>query len=136
MPKLTDQQRAELEALKAMPDEQIEFSDIPEREIDWSKARRGMFYQPAWKEITLQLEEYVIEWFEENYPDDETHTRRPIRRPSWDTSSASDFPTGPNTSTRSPWARSSHKHCSEVEMPIRRIPALCKHMPVLRNEPS
>ena len=36
MPKLTDQQRAELQALEEIPDDEIDLSDIPERDIDWS----------------------------------------------------------------------------------------------------
>ena len=39
MVKLTEEQRAELEALEAMPDDQIDYSDIPEMtEAEWSKA--------------------------------------------------------------------------------------------------
>ena len=35
--KLTDKQKAELEALEAMADDEIDFSDIPES-VDWSDA--------------------------------------------------------------------------------------------------
>ena len=35
--RLTDKQRAELEALEAMSDDDIDFSDIPES-LDWSDA--------------------------------------------------------------------------------------------------
>ena len=41
MAELTEQQRADIEALKAMRDEDIDLSDAPERDIDWSTARRG-----------------------------------------------------------------------------------------------
>ncbi len=71
MAKLTEEQQAELRALEEMSDEEIDFSDIPERDVDWSKARRGLFYQPVKREITLALDEYVIEWFEEQEPDEE-----------------------------------------------------------------
>lgn len=40
---LTAEQWAELDALNAMTDDQIDFSDIPEI-TDWSNARRGLFY--------------------------------------------------------------------------------------------
>ena len=70
MAKLTEEQKAELKALEEMPEEEIDLSDIPERPIDWSKARRGLFYQPAKRQVTLTLDEYVIEWFEENHPDE------------------------------------------------------------------
>ena len=66
MVKLTDEQRAELEALEAMPDDQIDYSDIPEMtDIDWSKAKRGRFYKPDWQDITLRLDQNVVDWFEE-----------------------------------------------------------------------
>ena len=63
MVKLTEEQKAELEALEAMPDDQIDYSDIPETtEAEWSKAKRGMFYQPDWQNITLRLDQNVIDW--------------------------------------------------------------------------
>ena len=71
MVKLTEEQKAQLEALEKLPDDQIDLSDIPEKPIDWSKARVGMFYKPHWKETTLQLDEYVIDWFEEQASDPE-----------------------------------------------------------------
>ena len=73
MADLTEKQKAEIEALKAMSDDEIDLSDIPERDIDWSTARRGysgLFYRPVKQEITLTLDEYVIDWFEENEPDE------------------------------------------------------------------
>ena len=67
MVKLTDEQKAELEALEAMTDDQIDYSDIPEMtEAQWSKAKRGMFYQPDWQGITLRLDQNVVDWFEEH----------------------------------------------------------------------
>lgn len=66
MVKLTREQKAELEALEAMPDGQIDFSDIPETtEAEWSRAKRGMFYQPDWQDVTLRLDRNVVDWFEE-----------------------------------------------------------------------
>ena len=43
---ITDEQRAELEALAAMSDEMIDTSDIPEIS-DWSGAVRGLFFMSA-----------------------------------------------------------------------------------------
>ena len=40
---LTDKQRKELEDLKNMSDDDIDFSDIPEI-LDFSNAKRGLFY--------------------------------------------------------------------------------------------
>ena len=67
MVKLTEEQKADLEALEAMPDDRIDYSDIPEMtEAEWSKAKRGMCYQPDWKDITLRLDQNIIDWFEEH----------------------------------------------------------------------
>ena len=70
MAKLTEEQKAELKALEEMPEEEIDLSDIPERPIDWSKARRGLFYHPVKQQVTVTLDKYVIEWFEENHADE------------------------------------------------------------------
>ena len=43
---MNEKQRAELEALNNMPDDEIDFSDIPET-LDWSKGTRGAFHHLA-----------------------------------------------------------------------------------------
>ena len=60
--RLTPKQRAELDALAAMPDEQIDLSDAPEA-VDWSGAKRGVFYRPIKQQITLRLDADVVQWF-------------------------------------------------------------------------
>lgn len=64
MVKLTEQQKKELEALANMPDDEIDLADIPERPIDWSKARIAPFYRPKWKEFRFKLNSDALEWFE------------------------------------------------------------------------
>ncbi len=59
---LTAQQRADLQALEELPDDQIDTTDIPEI-LDWSGAQRGVFYRPVKKQITLRLDADVISWF-------------------------------------------------------------------------
>jgi hypothetical protein len=44
--RLTREQMAELKSLEAMPDSAVDTSDAPEL-IDWSGARRGLFYRPV-----------------------------------------------------------------------------------------
>ena len=66
MVKLTEAQKAELEALEKLSDEELDLSDIPEGPIDWSKAKRGMSYEPDWQDITLRLDQNVVNWFEEH----------------------------------------------------------------------
>ena len=59
---LTPDQKAELQALAALPDERIDTSGMPEV-IDWSGARRGALYRPVKRQITLRIDADVIEWF-------------------------------------------------------------------------
>ena len=54
--------QAQLRALEALPDDQIDTTDIPEI-LDWSDARRGVFYRPVKKQITLRLDADIIAWF-------------------------------------------------------------------------
>lgn len=59
---LTEKQRATLKALEELPDDRIDTSDIPEV-LDWSNARRGVFYRPVKQQITLRLDADLIAWF-------------------------------------------------------------------------
>ncbi len=59
---LTPEQQAELETLAALPEEEIDTSDAPEV-LDWSGARRGVFYRPVKQQITLRLDADLIAWF-------------------------------------------------------------------------
>ena len=59
---LTDHQRAELAALERLPDDRIDTTDAPEI-LDWSNARRGVFYRPVKKQITLRLDADIVTWF-------------------------------------------------------------------------
>ena len=65
MDELTDQQKARLERLKALPDEEIDTSDIPVI-LDWKNARRGVFYRPVKQQITLRVDADVVAWFREH----------------------------------------------------------------------
>ncbi len=59
---LTRQQRAELKSLAALPDAAIDTSDAREL-LDWSGAKRGLFYRPVKQQLTLRLDADVIAWF-------------------------------------------------------------------------
>ena len=52
----------QIRALKALPDDQIDTTDAPEI-LDWSDAKRGVFYRPVKQQITLRLDADVIAWF-------------------------------------------------------------------------
>ncbi|MGO9171603.1 MAG: BrnA antitoxin family protein [Rhodomicrobium sp.] len=56
-------QKAELEALAAMPDSEIDTSDIPPV-TDWSGAIRGAFYRPIKKPLSLRLDADIVDWFQ------------------------------------------------------------------------
>ncbi len=65
--KLTREQKAEIEALASLPEEEIDTSDIAEI-LDWTDARRGLLYRPVKKQITLRLDADVVAWFRANAP--------------------------------------------------------------------
>ncbi len=60
---LSAEQKAELEALAALPDSEIDTSDIPPV-MDWSGAIRGAFYRPIKKPLSLRLDADIIDWFQ------------------------------------------------------------------------
>ncbi|GJD32160.1 hypothetical protein PMNALOAF_3427 [Methylobacterium adhaesivum] len=62
-PPLTDRQKAELEALAAMPDETIDYSDIPPlTEAFWEKAVPNRFYRPTKTATTVRIDSDVLAW--------------------------------------------------------------------------
>ena len=59
---MTPEMEARIAALAAMPDDQIDTSDIPEV-TDWSGFQRGRFYKPVKQSLTLRLDADLIAWF-------------------------------------------------------------------------
>lgn len=58
-----DSMRAELEALAAMDDADIDTSDIPELgEEFWQNAERGRFYRPVKQSTTVRIDADVLHW--------------------------------------------------------------------------
>ena len=51
--RLTREQRGEIKSLAALRDEAIDTSDAPEL-LDWSGAKRGLFYRPVKQQLTLR----------------------------------------------------------------------------------
>jgi uncharacterized protein (DUF4415 family) len=64
---LTLAQQAELEALAALPDDQIDTRDMPEVR-DWSGAQRGLLFRPIKLQLTLRIDADVIAWFKGQTP--------------------------------------------------------------------
>ena len=54
--------QAQIRALEALPEDEIDTTDAPEI-LDWSDARRGVFYRPVKRQITLRLDADIIAWF-------------------------------------------------------------------------
>lgn len=63
LPPLTDEQRANLQALAARPDSEIDYSDIPALTDEQLKnAMRGQFYRPVKRQITARVDADVLDW--------------------------------------------------------------------------
>ena len=63
LPQLTKAQKAELKALAAMPDDQIDTSDIaPLDETFWKSAVQGRFYKPTKTATTVRVDSDVLAW--------------------------------------------------------------------------
>jgi uncharacterized protein (DUF4415 family) len=61
--RLTPQQKKELAALAALPDDQIDTSDIPELPPGaWKDAVRGRFYRPVKQAVSMRLDADVVAW--------------------------------------------------------------------------
>lgn len=60
---LTPKLRAELKALAAMPDNEIDTAEIPPV-TNWSHAVRGPFYRPIKRPLSLRVDADVVDWFQ------------------------------------------------------------------------
>ncbi len=65
---LFSRQRTELAALAKLPESQIDTRSIPEA-MDWTGAKRGVFYRPVKQQLTLRLDNDVVAWFKEHSPE-------------------------------------------------------------------
>jgi uncharacterized protein (DUF4415 family) len=73
--RLTREQMAELKSVAALPDDAIDTSDAPEL-LDWSGAKRGLFYRPLKQQLTLRLDADVVAWFKRHTTSDEGYQTR------------------------------------------------------------
>ena len=73
--RLTRGQLAELKSLAALPDRAIDTSDAPEL-LDWSGAKRGVFYRPVKQQLTLRLDADVVAWFKSHANSSEGYQTR------------------------------------------------------------
>jgi uncharacterized protein (DUF4415 family) len=60
---LTTELQAELDALAAMPESEIDSTDMPPI-TDWSHAVRGPFYRPIKRPLSLRVDADILDWFQ------------------------------------------------------------------------
>jgi uncharacterized protein (DUF4415 family) len=73
--RLTRGQLVELRSLAALPDSAIDRSDAPEL-LDWSGAKRGLFYRPVKQQLTLRVDADVVAWFKNHATSNEGYQTR------------------------------------------------------------
>jgi len=73
--RLTREQSAELKLLATQPDCAINTSDAQEL-LDWSGAKRGVFYRPVKQQLTLRLDADVVAWFKSQTTSSEGYQTR------------------------------------------------------------
>jgi len=78
MKKTAKKAAEELAALAAMPDKEIDTSDIPEI-IDWSKAVVGRFYRPVKEAVTIRLDADVLDWLKQGGRGYQTRVNKILR---------------------------------------------------------
>jgi uncharacterized protein (DUF4415 family) len=81
--KLSAEQLDELSKLAALPDDQIDTSDIPEAPAEnWIHVRRGELYRPLKQPVTIRLDADVLTWFKEHAANGgyQTEINRVLRR--------------------------------------------------------
>lgn len=66
LPPLTPEQRAQLERLAAMSDDDIDFSDIPPMKLEnvlrWRDRRSHPLYRPVKQSTTVRIDADVLQW--------------------------------------------------------------------------
>ncbi|MGB6726566.1 MAG: BrnA antitoxin family protein [Terracidiphilus sp.] len=60
---LTPKLRAELKALAAMPESEIDTTEMPPI-TDWSHAVTGPFYRPIKRPLSLRVDADIVDWFQ------------------------------------------------------------------------
>jgi uncharacterized protein (DUF4415 family) len=77
---LSARQKKQLVALAAMPDDEIDTSDIPELPPDaWKDAVRGRFYRPVKQAVSMRLDADVVAWLKKAGKGYQTRANRILR---------------------------------------------------------
>jgi uncharacterized protein (DUF4415 family) len=78
---LSARQKRELAALAAMPDDQIDTSDIPELPAGaWKDAIRGRFYRPLKRAVSMRLDADVVAWLKKRGKGYQTRANNILRQ--------------------------------------------------------
>ncbi|QQZ29865.1 BrnA antitoxin family protein [Thiothrix subterranea] len=71
----------EWEYLVNMPDEEIDFSDIPETtEAMWKNAVVGKFYRPIKKQVTVRIDADILAWLQSSGAGYQTRLNQVLRQ--------------------------------------------------------
>lgn len=79
IPKLTEAQLEELKSLAERPDEEIDYSDIPEV-TDFNGFEVGQFYRPVKESVTVRLDADVVHWLKQGGKGYQTRLNAILRR--------------------------------------------------------
>lgn len=75
------QRERELRAIAALPEDEIDLSDIPELSEELlRKAVRGQMYRPVKKPVTMRLDADVLEWLKAQGPGYQTKANALLRK--------------------------------------------------------
>lgn len=75
---LTKEQQQEIKVLQDMPDDEIDYTDIPPV-ADWSGAEVGKFYRPIKQTVTIRLDADVLDWLKRGGKGYQTKVNRILR---------------------------------------------------------
>ena len=75
---LTEEQKREIRMLQEMPDDAIDYSDMPPV-TDWSTAVVGRFYRPVKETVTIRLDADVLDWLRQSGKGYQTRVNRILR---------------------------------------------------------
>jgi uncharacterized protein (DUF4415 family) len=79
VPKLTEAQLENLKSLAERPDDEIDYSDIPEI-TDFSGFEVGKFYRPVKEAVTVRLDADVVHWLKREGKGYQTRLNAILRR--------------------------------------------------------
>jgi uncharacterized protein (DUF4415 family) len=77
---LNEKARGELRKLAQLPEEKIDFSDVPALLDAPAQVEIGRFYRPVKQLISLRLDADVLAWFRSRGPRYQTYINQVLRR--------------------------------------------------------